>query len=204
MVMEKSNGYKYFVHGRDALTTWMEGRPLKKETGRTVGQWLWEDIVCRWGSLVESVTDNGSTFVSAMKWLTEKYGIQNIRISPYNSQANGIVERAHYDVRTSLIKAAEGDEKKWFFVYPLVMWADRCTIRKRLGCSPYFAVTGAHPVLPFDVIEATWLVEWPNHVVSTTELIGLRALALAKHAHHIVELRERVSLEKRRRVLKLE
>jgi len=204
MFMSPSNGYKYIVHGRDALTSWMEGRPLKRETGRTIGQWIWEDIICRWGSLVEIVTDNGQAFLAAMRWLKEKYGIQNIRISPYNSQANGLIERAHYDVRTSLIKAAGGNENKWFFVFPLVMWADRCTIRKRLGCSPYFATTGAHPVLPLDIVEATWLVEWPDHVVSTAELIGLRALSLAKHAQHIVDLREKISLEKRKRVLQLE
>ena len=50
----------------------------------------------------------------------------------------------------------------------------------------------------------TWLVEWPDRVVSTEELFGLRALALAKHAEHVVELRERVSLEKRQRALKFE
>ena len=52
MRMESSNGCKYLVHGRDALTSWMEGRPLRRETGRTIGQWIWEDILCRWGSLV--------------------------------------------------------------------------------------------------------------------------------------------------------
>src|ERR1700761_954778 len=129
MMMAPSNGCKCLVHGRCALTAWMEGRSLRKETGRTIGQWLWEDVICRWGSLMEIVTDNGSAFLAAMEWLKEKYGIENIRISPYNSQANGLVERAHYDVHTSLLKAANGDESKWFFVFPLVMWTDHCTIR---------------------------------------------------------------------------
>ena len=204
MMMPTSNGCRYLVHGRCALTAWMEGKPLKKETGRTIGQWLWEEIICMWGSLCEIVTDNGSTFLAALSWLKEKYGINHIRISPYNSQANGLVERAHYDVRASLIKAVDGEVSKWFYAFPLVKWADRCTIRKRLGCSPYFAVTGAHPVLPFDIIEATWLVKWPNRLVTTEELIGLRALALAKHSKHVVELRERVSKEKRERVLRFE
>ncbi len=54
--------------------------------------------------------------------------------------------------------------------------------QKRIfGCSPFFLVTGAHPVLPFDIVEATWLVKLPDRVLTTEELIGYRARALAKH-----------------------
>jgi len=42
------------------------------------------------------------------------------------------------------------------------MWADRVTVRKRFGCSPFFMVTGAHPILLLDVQEATWLVKLPD------------------------------------------
>jgi transposase InsO family protein len=87
-----SNGCKYIVHGRCALSSWMEGRPLRKETARTVGLWMFEDIVCRWGSLIEIVTDNGSVFKKAVAWLESKYGIKGVTISPYNSQASGKIE----------------------------------------------------------------------------------------------------------------
>ena len=55
-----SNGCKYIVHGRCALSSWMEGRPLRKETARIVAMWLFEEIICRWGCLSEIVTDNGA------------------------------------------------------------------------------------------------------------------------------------------------
>jgi hypothetical protein len=58
-----------------------------------------------------------------------------------------------------------------------------------MGCSPYFAVCGAHPILPLDIAEATWIAEYPDQLVSTDELIGLRACALAKHAVHVEEMR---------------
>jgi len=72
------------------------------------------------------------------------------------------------------------------------LWADRVTVRRGLGCSPYYAVCGAHPVLPLDLEEVTWLVEWPDEIISTEELVGLRARALAKHIYHVEEMRERV------------
>jgi len=55
-----------------------------------------------------------------------------------------------------------------------------------------FMVTGAQPTLPLDVIEAMWLVIYPD---SRSELIGFQALALAKHAVHVEEMREKVTKE---------
>jgi len=55
-----SNGCKYIVHGRCGLSSWIEAKALKEENTRSIGQWLFEDIICRWGSLVKIVTNNGA------------------------------------------------------------------------------------------------------------------------------------------------
>jgi len=49
-------------------------------------------------------------------------------------------------------------------------------------------VTGAHLTIPLDIIEVTWLVKYPERMVLTSELIGLQALALAKHVEYIKEM----------------
>ena len=72
--MPASNRCKYIVHGRCALSSWMEGIPLKKETARTVALWLFEEVICRWGCLSEIITDNGTVFVVAVRWLEESMG----------------------------------------------------------------------------------------------------------------------------------
>ncbi|KXN90897.1 hypothetical protein AN958_03428 [Leucoagaricus sp. SymC.cos] len=170
--------YNYVMHGRCGLSSCMEACVLRKENARTIGEWLFEDIMCRWGSLIKIVTDNGGPFKKAVAWLEEKYGIKGVAISPYNSQANG------------------GDVKKWFWHLHHVMWAEGIMVRKGTGCSPYFLVTGTHPMIPLDVIEATWLVKYPDRFISTTELVGLRAQALAKHAAHVEEMHACISAEK--------
>jgi hypothetical protein len=179
------------------MTSWMEGRPVRDEKGRTVGNWLFEDIVCRWGCLVEIITDNSSTYRAAVAWLEQKYGIVGIKISAYNSRANGKIERPHWDVRQMIWKATGGNPSKWYWFFFHILWADRITIRKRYGCSPFFMVTGAHPILPLDVQEATWLVELPGRILTTAELIGYRAKALAKHRQHVIDMRARVDQGKR-------
>ncbi len=120
----------------------------KKENAESIGRWLFEDIICRWGCLVEIVTDNGPPFIKAVKWLTDKYGIRGIRISPYNSRANGSIERPHWDIRQMLYKATDGVIARWFWFLHHVLWADRISCRKRLGHSPFFMVTAAHPNYP--------------------------------------------------------
>src|ERR1700742_1379849 len=144
MVMGKvSNGHRCSIAARDSLTRYVEGRPMRSDNAESIGKFLLEDIICRWGCPQEIVTDNAPQFIAALKWLNEKYGIRGIRISAYNSQANGPVETGHWDIRQSLWKATGGDTAKWYWFFPQVLWADRITTRRGMGCSPYFAVCGA-------------------------------------------------------------
>jgi hypothetical protein len=165
---------------------------LRAETTRTLGDWIYEDILCQWGSLCEIVTDNSPAFLKAMEYLSKRYHLNHIHISGYNSHANSTVERSHFDVRQSLFKVVDGDQKRWSMGVYSVFWAERVTPCKCMGCSPYFAVTGAHPILPFDIAEATYLQPPPNSVMSTTNLISRRAIALQKRSTDINTLYSKV------------
>jgi len=188
MHLPRSGGFKYLVQGRCSLIHYVEFRMLRNESSTAIGDWLFEDVLCRWGGLTEIVTDNGAPFVKAVTYLAKKYHIHHIRISGYNSRANGIVERPHFDVRQALYKAVDGDQAKWHKAAYSVFWADRVTIRRRMGCSPYFAATGTHPILPLDIAEATYLLPPPDTVLSTTDLIARRAIALQKRKAHLSAL----------------
>jgi len=142
---------------------------LHKETAQTIGNWIFQDILCHWGTLVKIVSDNGKPFIAALGHLEKKYHIKHIWISGYNSCANGIAEHSHFDVRQALFKASDGEEHKWSQVTQSVFWSERMTPCKHMGCSPYFAITGTHPLLPFDIIEANYLLPPPDSLISTTE-----------------------------------
>jgi hypothetical protein len=131
---------------------------LRRETAKVLGDWIFEEILCRWGVLREIVTDNSPAFIKAMEYLRKRYHITHIRISGYNSRANSLVKRSHFDVRQVPYKAADGNEKTWSQVAYSVFWAERVTVRKCMGCSPYYAATGTHLLLPLDIIEVTYLM----------------------------------------------
>jgi hypothetical protein len=61
-----------------------------------------------------------------------------------------------------------------------------------MGCSPYFATTGTHPLLPFDISEANYLLPPPDAILSTTDLIARRAIALQKRRSQLAELHDKV------------
>jgi hypothetical protein len=92
MHMLIAQGFSYVVQARCSLSAWPEWRMLRKENGWTLGAFLFEEVLCRWGGVEEIVSDNGTPFVAALDWLAEKYSIRHICISAYNSRANGIVE----------------------------------------------------------------------------------------------------------------
>jgi hypothetical protein len=172
MYMPHALGYCYIVQARCSLSSYPEHWKLHTENGSTIGTFIFKEILCHWGALEEIVTDNGLAFVEALNWLAEQYGIHHIHISPYNSQANRIVEHRHLDVREAIMKVCDGEERKWPMAMHAVFWAERIMTHKALGHSAYYIAHGVEPLLPFDLAEATYMVP-PQSAMSTTELIAL-------------------------------
>ena len=108
MLMPHSGGYQYIVQARCALSAYPEWRMLRPENSTTLSSFIFEDLLCRWGPLSEIITDNGPTFVQALDILADRYGIRHIHISPYNSQANGVVKQRHYNVQEAIVKSSRG------------------------------------------------------------------------------------------------
>jgi len=127
-----------------------------------------------------------------LDWLAECFGIHHIRISPYNSRANGIVKRQHRTICDSLVKSCKGVILRWPLLVPHIFWADRATTRKSTGYSPFYMVHGVEPVLPFDLTSVTFLV--PNLVepLSTANLLAICARQLQMHDDDLAAIHDNV------------
>ena len=170
---------------------------LRSENASSIASFIFEEILCHWGAVAELVTDNGTPYVQALDTLATRYGIRHIRISPYNSQANGVVERCHYDVREAIIKSTLGGEVRWSSTAHSVFWAEQVTILKSTGLSPYFMVHGVEPLFPFDLAEATFLIPVPKtDPISSTTLIAWQAQQLQKRLEDVNTICERVLLSR--------
>jgi hypothetical protein len=129
--------------------------------------------------------------VKAVDLLAERYKIHHICISPYNSQANGIIKRRHYNVREALVKTLEATGLGWVDVAPLVFWAEQVTVLKQTGHSPFYLAYGIKPTLPFDIYEATYMLPVDNRL-STEDLIARRAQMLERQEEEIKQVRKQV------------
>ena len=192
MLMPKAKGYRYIIHARCSLSSFPEWTAARNENFKTIAKFIFEVLLCRWGAFELIVSDNAPQYIQAIEYLAEKYNIRHIRISPYNSRAQGPIERKHYDVREAIIKAADGDESKWPEVTPSVFWAERVSIQKSTGYSPYFIAHGVEPLLPFDLAEATYLSPKMDHIMSTEDLIAQRAIMLQKRPQDLEHVRAMV------------
>ena len=65
-------------------------------------------------------------------------------------------------------------------------------VQRQMGCSPYFTTTGAHPLLPFNISKANYLLPPSDGVLSMMDLIVHRAIALQKHIEQLKELYNKV------------
>ena len=143
--------------------------------------------------MAEIITNNTTPYITGVDWLCKTYHINHIWISGYSSQANGVMESKHLNVQEAIMKTCEGNKSKWHQVLPQVFWAERITIHKATSYSPYYMAHGVHPLLPFDIIEATYLAPKQDFGISTEELIMIHTCQLEKHPEDIENMRETVT-----------
>lgn len=192
-LMPPSKGYRYIVAARDDLSGCAKGRKLRKNNSRAIAKFIWEEIICQYGHIGSITTDNGPETKGATEELLRRYNIPQIRISPYNSRANGVVERGHFIIREAIVKACKGNIKQWPDFVDQAFFADKITTRKATGFSPFYMLHGVDPVLPFDLVEATYLVSGFTENMSTEDLLALRIQQLSKREEDILQAAQMIA-----------
>ncbi|XP_030964982.1 uncharacterized protein LOC115986278 [Quercus lobata] len=87
---------KFLVVGIDYFTKWVEAELIVNITQQNVKNFVWKNIVCRFGVPKILVSDNGRQFDNALfRDFCAHFEIQNHYSSPAHPQANGQVEVAN-------------------------------------------------------------------------------------------------------------
>nr|VZI23734.1 unnamed protein product [Spirometra erinaceieuropaei] len=108
--------------------------------------------VSNFGVPATVTSDRGSQFESPLfRELTCLLGTNRIRTTAYHPQANGLVERFHRQLKTSLM--AQPDPSRWSEHLPLVLLSLRSTLKADIGCTAADLVYGNSLRLPGDYME---------------------------------------------------
>ena len=124
MKMPEAGRYKWIIACWEDISGICEARALAKDNARGIALFFKEEIIYRYGTVLEVVTDNGPSLAGEFAKLAKEFGIKQIKISPYNSPANGIVERGHFTICEALVKACDGDLSKWPRYLQAAVFAD--------------------------------------------------------------------------------
>ncbi|XP_071700350.1 uncharacterized protein [Rutidosis leptorrhynchoides] len=143
---------KFLIVAIDYFTKWVEAKPLATISGKRVRNFVWEDIVCRFGIPNEIVSDNGTQFAGDpfRSWCAE-LNIKQTFTSVAHPQANGQCEVTNRDIVAGIKARLGHDRVGWVDELPKVLWAHRTTPKASTGETPFSLVYGSEAVVPAEI-----------------------------------------------------
>lgn len=145
------NGNKWLITAVDYTTNWPIAKALPAATKEAVAQFIYEEIVTKFGCPVEILTDRGANFTSG---LVEEYlkliGTKHKLTSAFHPRTNSKVERYNGTIKQMLRKYVQGGIHRWDEFVDVALWSSRIWVSSTTGYSPYYLVYGRQPKLPGD------------------------------------------------------
>ena len=152
MMMKKVGEYRYLITGMDYFSKNLEMCALKTKSAREVAQFIYEDIICRWGSPNVIITDQGREFCNAINdELMEHAHCKHRITSSYHPQSNGLVERQNKTTTNFLLKNMNCQDD-WVDMIPTMMGSHRHTVHSTTNIEPSAILLGRKPTLAMDML----------------------------------------------------
>lgn len=183
---ETALGNRYLVVVADYLSKWIEAIPVKDDKATTVANVFLNEVVSRYGSPLEVVSDNGKSFLNVFEQEVSKWGIKSLKIAPYNPKANGLVERAIQTVKGALSRSTGHAPHLWDQHVGMVLLAYRNGRQGSTKYSPYYLVFGREAVLPEQVVEvgAKFVMGTEGDVAEYAQQLAVVSQELAHSISH--------------------
>lgn len=150
-----SNGFRYILTIIDRYSRWVEALPIADITASTVSESFHREWISRYGVPSTVVTDQGRQFESEFfKELGRIMGFARNRTTAYHPQSNGMIERFHRTLKSSLMATLQG-QSHWSRILPTVLLGLRTAIREDINASSSDLVFGQSLRLPGDFFQPT-------------------------------------------------
>ncbi|XP_024171593.1 uncharacterized protein LOC112177542 [Rosa chinensis] len=158
--------HKFIIVATDYFTKWVEAEPLKEASGATICQFIFRNILCRFGIPEVLVLDRGAAFMGGpVEELVNDFGIQFIHSTPYYPQSNGQAEASNKTIITLLKKMLVENPRQWHDTLYETLWAYRTSKRNPTATTPYALMFGHDAVLPLEIKVHSLRVQEQHHLI---------------------------------------
>ncbi|KAL2251474.1 UNVERIFIED_CONTAM: hypothetical protein Sindi_2269700 [Sesamum indicum] len=178
------------LQSNTSLSGW-KPRRIARITEKGMIDFIWKNIICRFGIPRTIISDNGTQFQGKeiTSWLKE-FKIQQNFTSVGHPQSNGQTEVTNTTILQHL-KTRINSKGSWDEELPWVLWAYRTTPRSSTGESPFCLVYGSEAIIPAEIGEETQRIASYDPAANDqarafdlTMIEEKRDAALAKILHH--------------------
>lgn len=178
-----SDGFQYLLTMIDRFSRWPEAVPIPDTSARTICRTIFHSWIARFGCPSIITTDQGSQMRSSLfAEFTRILGTDKVKTTAYHPIANGLVERFHRHLKTS-IKAHESS--KWTDVLPIVLLGIRSAVKEDLKASCAELVYGTTLRLPSDMLNVSIIPPCTEEFITSLRntMRHLNPVATSAHGH---------------------
>jgi hypothetical protein len=152
---ETHNGNRYILVMSEYTTRYMIGVAIRDQEASTVANAFIMNVVLRYGSPTEILTDQGKSFCSRlMKEICSQLNIKQTRTTAYHPETDGNVERFNRTMGDMLATSLTGDHCNWDEYLPYVIYVYNSSIHASTGETPHYLLYGQDPIEADDISSA--------------------------------------------------
>jgi len=142
----------YIIVATDYLTRWVEAKAIPNGSSLEVAKFFCEQIVCRFGTPLKVLTDQGKCFESQLaKAVYDIMGSKHLRTTAYHPATNGLTERFNKTLATMISMYVSKSQMNWDQYLPFVVSAYNTAVQASTKMSPFFLVHGFEARMPMEI-----------------------------------------------------
>ncbi|CAF3068175.1 unnamed protein product [Rotaria socialis] len=168
------NGNRWILVAINHTTKWPIAKATQNLKHEMVAQFVYEEIVFKFGCPVEILTDRGNNFTTTM--LNSYYtliSIKHILTSAYHPRSNGVIERFNRLFGGMLAKyVGDNDINKWDEYIDRALFACRVRQHHATGKTPFYMVYGVEAKLPGDELIPIINDDEDNNITCRVQQLG--------------------------------
>ncbi|PKA57235.1 hypothetical protein AXF42_Ash002539 [Apostasia shenzhenica] len=144
--------YKWILVAVDYFTKWIEAKPLTQPTAQSVENFLWANIVCRYGIPMVIIIDNGTSFANQrIHDFCREHQINLKYAFVWHPHTNGQAEAANKNILNILKKRLNGARARWPEELRGALWAYNTAPSEVTQESPFSLSFGMDAVIPVEL-----------------------------------------------------